>query len=56
MMHELVSDRLIFMLKHGFKRIEQFDDYVIADNKYYYPICWILNDYIFYKKICRLEE
>ena len=55
MMHELVSNRLFFMLKYGYKRIEQFDDYVIADNKFYYPITWILNDHIFYTRIWGLQ-
>lgn len=52
MLHEMISERICFMLKYGFKKIEQFDDYVIADNKHYYPLTWIANDYIFYNKIC----
>lgn len=56
MMHEVISERIQFMLKRGYKKIEQFDDYVIADNKYYYPISWIVNNYIFYTRICKLCE
>ena len=54
MMHEVISERISFMLKCGFRKIEQFDNYVIADNKYYYPISWIGNNYIFYTKICMI--
>lgn len=51
---EFYSDRIAFMLKRGFKKVEQFDNYIIADNRYYYPYNWLENDYIFYKRICNI--
>lgn len=55
-MNELITDRIHFMLRHGFKKVVQpFNaDYVIVDDKYYYSIVWLLNDYIFFGKICRI--
>ena len=51
---EFYSNRIAFMLKCGFKKVEQFDDYIVADNRYYYPYTWLENDYIFYKRICNI--
>lgn len=55
MRHEIIGNRICFMLRYGFHKVEEFDNYVIADDKYYYPTEWIMNDYIFYYKICRLN-
>lgn len=56
MKHEIITGKILFMLSHGFKKVIQPPnvEYIIADNKYY-PISWLLNDYIFYNKICRIK-
>lgn len=58
-MNEYLSYRILFMLDHGFNKVVVASDYadgnwVLADDKYYYPFCWLENDYIFYKKICKI--
>lgn len=56
MRHEIITGKILFMLSHGFKKVIQPPnvEYIIADNKYY-PISWLLNDYIFYNKICCIK-
>jgi hypothetical protein len=51
---EFYSNRIAFMLKCGFKKVEQFDNYIIANDRYCYSYSWLENDYIFYKKICNV--
>lgn len=52
---EFITSRILFMMDYGFTNIERFDDYIIANGKYYYPLAWLENDYIFFNKICRID-
>lgn len=43
------------MLDHGFDKVEVCDGYVVANDEFVYPFAWLENDYIFYRKICKIE-
>ena len=57
---EALTNRIWFLLNHafgeGFNKIEMYDDYIVADGKYCYPYAWIENDYILYKRLCRIDN
>lgn len=58
MKHEIIANRIQFLVNHRiFKKVEQpaNSDYIICDDRFCYPNEWILNDYIFFKKLCNLE-
>lgn len=53
-MNEYIRHKILFMLGHGFNKVDIVDNGIVADGKYFYPFSWVENDYIFYSKICRL--